>query len=325
MAIKVVKPGLASSVQDGGREGYYHLGIPPSGALDRFALTVANLLVGNTADCAGLECTLLGPELGFEQDTVVAVCGATMTLRLDGVVMPHNTSFMVRRGQILKLEYSTAGARSYLAIAGGIDVPYQLGCRSTYALGSLGGVAGRNLIAGDCLPVTEHCAVARLGLTVPVSLLPVLLKDVELRVLPGLYIERLTAEAIAGFFSDIWTVSTESDRIGYRFQGGGKLTFRERIPPFGAGSDPSNIVDACYPIGSIQIPAGRQPIVLHRDAVSGGGYMTLGTVISCDLDILAQLQPQAKVRFKAVNMEQTLLTRAEYQGRLQQIADILLA
>lgn len=323
MTIKVVKPGLASSVQDGGREGHYHLGIPPSGALDRFSLAVANMLVGNNVDCAALECTLLGPELIFEQDAAVAVCGAAMSLRLEGMIVPNNASFLVRRGQTLKLEYAVAGTRSYLAVAGGIDVPQVLGSRSTYVLGSLGGVEGRRLIVGDRLQLTECCTSARLGRTVPAELLPTLRKEAELRVLPGLYIERLTAEAVASFFSDQWTVSTESDRIGYRFQGGRELKFRERTPPFGAGSDPSNIVDACYPIGSIQIPAGRQPIVLHRDAVSGGGYMTLGTVISSDLDILAQLPPFAKVRFRAVDMEQALLARAVRRKYLQTIENAI--
>jgi allophanate hydrolase subunit 2 len=108
----------------------------------------------------------------------------------------------------------------------------------------------------------------------------------ELRVLPGLYWHRLTEEAGKTFFEDAWKVAPEADRIGYRFRGGRALSFVPRTPPFGAGSDPSNIVDSCYPYGSIQVPGGTEPIVLHRDAVSGGGYFMLGTVISADMDLI---------------------------------------
>ncbi len=323
MAINVIKPGLSSTLQDGGREGYYHLGIPPSGALDRHALAAANLLVGNPIDATALECTLLGPELFFEQDTLFAVSGAVQVMMLDGKKIPMNTSVLARRGQQLKCGFATLGARSYLAIAGGFDVPEVLGCRSTYSLGSLGGYLGRKLLAGDALPVTAACGLGMVDKQLPEMYHPQLSKHAELRVLPGMYIHRLTDTAVDSFFHDQWTVSSESDRIGYRFHGGQPLEFKPRTPPFGAGSDPSNIVDACYPIGSIQLPGGRTPIVLQRDAVSGGGYMTLGTVISCDLDILGQLQPHSKVIFSMVTMEQALAARGEHQRRIQRLVTSL--
>lgn len=118
--IKVLKPGLATSVQDLGREGYYHLGIPPSGALDQYALSAANQLVGNPAGSAALECTLLGPELEFQQDALVAVCGAHMTPRVEGVEMHHDTAFEVKAGQVLRFDFPKAGARAYLAVAGAL-------------------------------------------------------------------------------------------------------------------------------------------------------------------------------------------------------------
>ena len=110
--------------------------------------------------------------------------------------------------------------------------------------------------------------------------------------MPGLYWHRITEAAGSDFFEDTWKVAPEADRIGYRFRGGRPLEFVPREQPFGAGSDPSNIVDACYPYGSIQVPGGTEPIVLHRDAVSGGGYFMIGTVISADMDLIGQLQPQ---------------------------------
>ncbi|MBJ7221780.1 MULTISPECIES: biotin-dependent carboxyltransferase family protein [unclassified Brenneria] len=319
MQINVLKPGLATSVQDTGREGYYHLGIPPSGGLDQYSLRMANLLVGNPDSAAVLEITLLGPELEFTGAGVVALCGASMKPQLDGAEMPMHTAFSVKAGQILRFGYAASGCRSYLAVAGGIDVPVALGSRSTYTLGALGGYQGRRLAANDVLPVGVAETTARPGVTVPADYLPVFGKDVSLRMVPGLYIHRLTPEAATQFFADSWSVGTEADRIGYRLKGGSPLAFLPRTPPFGAGSDPSNIVDACYPIGSIQVPGGLEPIVLLRDAVSGGGYMTLGTVIAADLDIIGQLQPNHRARFIPITLEEALLARQQYRQRLERL------
>lgn len=321
--IKVLKPGLATSIQDLGREGYYHLGIPPSGAMDSYALRAANLLVGNAPGAAALECTLLGPELHFTEDALVALSGARMTPRLDGAEMPLDEAFSVRAGQVLKFDYLKAGARGYLAVAGGFAVPEVLGSRSTYTLGGLGGFQGRRLAAGDELTVGSPATGAKAGIRLPVDLVPACGGEVVLRVVPGLYHHRLTAEAAEAFFADIWTVGSEADRIGYRFKGGRPLQFTPREQPFGAGSDPSNIVDSCYPIGSIQVPAGLEPIVLHRDAVSGGGYAMIGTVISSDLDLIGQLQPNQKARFVAVTLEDALAARRVYKERLQRLEQLL--
>jgi allophanate hydrolase subunit 2 len=143
--------------------------------------------------------------------------------------------------------------------------------------------------------------------------------SVELRVLPGLYWHRVAEQSGRDFFADVWKVAPEADRIGYRFRGGRPLEFVPRTPPFGAGSDPSNIVDACYPYGSIQVPGGSEPIVLHRDAVSGGGYFMLGTVISADMDMIGQLQPHTPVRFAPVDMQAALAARRERKRLLSQI------
>ena len=295
--IEVLKPGLATSVQDKGRQGYYHLGIPPSGALDQYALAAANLLVGNAEDAAVLECTLLGPELLFHRAALIAVTGATMAPKIDGKPMPCNMALAVPAGSRLSFEFVSAGARACLAVAGGIDVPVVLGSRSTYTLGAIGGHEGRRLKAGDKLAVGQPSR-ARAGRELPLDLAAHCPKTQTLRVLPGLYDHRLEPESAATFYQDAWTVTSEADRIGYRYKQGRALRFREREQPFGAGADPSNIVDACYPIGSIQVPAGVEPIILHRDAVSGGGYAMIGTVISADMDKVGQMQPNQSARFE---------------------------
>ena len=317
MAINVIKPGLSTTVQDQGRPGYYHIGIPLSGGMDLLSLSAANLLVGNPEDAAVLEVVFLGPALEFTADAVIAITGADMPARLDGVPQPGWTGLAVKKGQVLSFDFLKAGARAYLAVSGGIDVPLVLGSRSTYTLGALGGFHGRKLAAGDVLPV--GVATARPGRNLPEALRRMPGNPAELRMLPGLYWHRVTPAAQAGFLGDTWKVAPEADRIGYRFRGGAKLEFVPREAPFGAGSDPSNIVDACYPYGSIQVPGGLEPIVLHRDAVSGGGYFMLGAVISADMDLIGQLQPHTPARFKAVTMDQALAARAERTALLAAI------
>ena len=319
MAIEVLKPGLATTVQDLGRPGYYHLGIPVSGGMDTYALTAANLLVGNDAGDAVLEAVFMGPELKFDTDALVAVTGAELPPKVDGVVQPTWTAFPVKAGQTLSFDFLKSGARGYIAIAGGIDVPVVLGSRSTYALGALGGHEGRPLKAGDTLPLGAAKRTVAAGRTVAADLRRGLGNPVVLRALPGLYWHRLTEAAGKGFFEDTWKVAPEADRIGYRFRGGRPLQFVEREQPFGAGSDPSNVVDCPYPYGSIQVPGGTEPIVLHRDAVSGGGYFMVGTVISADMDLIGQMQPNLPVRFEAVDMAGALAARHDRAAMLARL------
>ena len=316
MAIKVLHQGLATSVQDLGRPGYFHLGIPLGGAMDRLALKAANLLVGNDEGAAGLEAVFIGPKLEFTEDAMVAVTGADMPIKVDGEEKPGWTAFKVKAGQVLTFDFLKTGARIYIAVSGGIDVPLALGSRSTYAIGALGGFKGRPIAIGDELPVgTAGKAVE--GKFIPENLRRRPGMPAELRVLPGLYWHRLTDEAGRNFFEDTWKVAPEADRMGYRFRGGRKLDFVDRVPPFGAGSDPSNIVDACYPYGSIQVPGGTEPIILHRDAVSGGGYFMLGTVISADMDLIGQLQPHQPARFAPVDMDQALAARRDRAAMIE--------
>jgi biotin-dependent carboxylase-like uncharacterized protein len=320
-AIEVHKPGLSTTVQDAGRSGYYDVGIPPSGALDQYSLRAANLLVGNPVGAAALECVYLGPELGFTADGVVAVTGAAMVPRVNGEERPRWESFAVRAGDRLDFGYLTGGARAYVALAGGIDVPEVLGSRSTYGLGALGGLAGRPLAAGDQVPIGDGPGAAA-GRRVPDELRTVLSKDMEVRVVMGLYDHRLTDAGRAAFLDTTWTLTPVADRIGFRYKGA-ELEMVDRELPFGAGQDPSNIVDAPYPIGSIQVPGGVEPIVLHRDAVSGGGYMMVATVISGDLDIVAQSAPNSRTRFVAVDLDEALRARAAYRDLGRRLAESL--
>lgn len=323
MSVKVMSAGLATTIQDLGRPGYYHLGIPIGGAMDRFALRCANLLVGNSEDAAGLEAVFIGPELEFTNDTTIAVTGGELPPKIDGEVKEIWTAINVKAGQVLSFDYIRNGARAYIAIAGGIDTPTALGSRSTYPVGALGGVEGRAIQPDDILPLGNNSVSVGDGRSIPENLRRKPGSPAELRVITGLYWHRITAASGETFFDETWKVALEADRMGYRFQGGSALEFVEREPPFGAGSDPSNITDACYPYGSIQVPSGTEPIILHRDAVSGGGYFMVGTVISADMDLIGQLQPHTETQFVKVNIYTALAARRERSAMLESIREAL--
>jgi biotin-dependent carboxylase-like uncharacterized protein len=319
MAIKVRQPGLLTTVQDTGRFGEYALGMPPSGAMDVFSYQVGNYLVGNEEGAAGLEITYFGPELEFTEGAVIAVTGAEMPPKLNGEEAPTWEALEVGEGDVLSFDYLKNGARSYLAVAGGIDVPVFMHSRSTYTLIGLGGHEGRALQEGDELAIGNAAnASGRVGKKVADDHVPVYSRETELRVIIGLASYRLTEESMDEFLTTTWTVTPDADRVGYRYRGG-ELKFVEREQPAGAGSDPANVVDFGYPIGSIQVPGGVEPIVLMNDAVTGGGYATIGTVISADRDKLAQTKTNDKTKFRSVDLDEALEARKHRRRQMEEI------
>ncbi|MEY7849586.1 biotin-dependent carboxyltransferase family protein [Natrarchaeobius sp. A-rgal3] len=320
MSLEIVGPGLSTTVQDDGRFGHYHIGMPPSGAMDGFSHAVANYLVGNDETAATLEMTYNGADVRFEADTTIAIAGAGMSPELDGEAIPSWESVAVEAGQLLTTSFAENGVRSYLAVAGGVDTEPRMGSRSTYELIGLGGHEGRSLQEGDVLPIGDADNEVRAGRSVPDADVPAYDDGKTLRVIMGLCEYRLTEESKAEFLSAEWTVTPEADRIGCRFDGP-DIEFVEREQPFGAGTDPSNVVDVGYPVGSIQVP--EQPIVLTNDAVTGGGYATIGTVISPDRDLLAQCRTHESVGFESVSIEAALEARETHQQTLERIRDSL--
>ncbi|MGG0940201.1 biotin-dependent carboxyltransferase family protein [Brevibacillus centrosporus] len=318
--IKVIKPGLQTTVQDKGRIGFYEIGMPPSGAMDQYSYTVANLLVGNQPHAAVLEITYLGPELLFEKDMHISLTGGNMPPKINGEPVPMWETLAVREGDVLSFDFVKSGARVYLAVEGGIDVPVIMNSRSTYTLIGIGGFEGRPLAAGDVLQTGEMKEKeVRAGSKISDADIPSFGKTHEIRVVVGLCSYRLTEESKQSFLQTEWTVTPEANRIGYRHRGE-RLQFVEREQPFGAGSNPSNVTDLGYPIGSIQVPDGVEPIVLLHDAVTGGGYATIATVISSDLNRMGQIKTNEKVRFVSVSMSEALQARRETQEKLRRIA-----
>lgn len=319
MSLEILTPGLATTVQDRGRFGYYRFGIPQGGSMDQYSATLANRLVGNTADEAVLECTYMGPTLKTDAAAVVAVTGAPIEVQVNGTTVAQNARIELAAGDQLSFGVLAGGARFYIAVAGGIDVPEALGSRSTYPIGRMGGFKGRAVQAGDVLPVGAPLpeTLPRLE-SIPADLLPTFEREVPVRIMFGLYDHKLTDEGRANLANEEWTLTPVADRMGLRFNGPG-APWKDEEQPFGAGQDPSNITDAGYAVGSIQIPGGTQPIILHCDAVSGGGYAQAGTVISADMDLVARLAPGAKVRFVPVTMDEALAARAEGKARFARV------
>ncbi|RJS50164.1 biotin-dependent carboxyltransferase family protein [Bacillus sp. PK3_68] len=321
--IKVLKPGLQTTVQDQGRIGYYEIGMPPSGAMDQYSFAVSNLLVGNKENDAVLEITYMGPELEFQQDAVIAITGGDIPPKINGVSVPLWSTLTIRAGDVLSFDFVKSGARVYLAVKGGIDVPIIQNSRSTYTLCGIGGFEGRAIKAGDMLRIgSDSAANVSIGTVIPDAFIPTYSKSHEIRVVIGLCSYRLTEESKDCFLRTDWTVTTEANRVGYRFKGE-RLHFIPREQPFGAGSNPSNVVDLGYPIGSIQVPDGIEPIALLNDAVTGGGYATIATIISADLNRMAQVKTNDKVRFVPVTVDEAIQARRELKEKLTEIQHLL--
>jgi biotin-dependent carboxylase-like uncharacterized protein len=292
--------------------------------MDVFSYQVGNYLVGNEEGVAGLEITYFGPELEFTEAALIALTGAEMPPKINGEEAPRWEALEVGEGDVLSFDYLKNGARCYLAVAGGIDVPLFMHSRSTYTLIGLGGHEGRALQEGDELEVGEapRNAEGQVGKRVDEEHIPTYASETELRVIIGLASYRITEESMEEFLSTTWSVTPDADRVGYRYKGG-ELRFVEREQPAGAGSDPANVVDFGYPIGSIQVPGGVEPIVLMNDAVTGGGYATIGTVISADRDRLAQTKTNDKTRFRSVELDEALEARKQRRQQMEEIRQAL--
>lgn len=298
----VLSAGTQTSVQDyPGRLGYWAVGVPPSGPMDDRALRLGNRLLGNDTAAAGLEITMSGPTLRFNCDAVVAVTGADIPLSVDGAAQPMNTALLIHAGSTLALgTIAGSGARSYLSVRGGIQVPDYLGSKSTFTLGQFGGHGGRALRAGDVLHIptlNERSAGARL----PAELCPALPALRELRVIYGPHgaPEYFTPAYVDSFLATNWEVHFNSSRTGVRLIGPKPEWVRDSGGE--AGLHPSNIHDNPYAIGAVDF-TGDMPVILGPDGPSLGGFVCLVTIIEADLWQLGQLKAGDKVRFVPVDI-----------------------
>ena len=308
--IDVVVAGLETSVQDfPGRIGFWNQGFPPSGPFDSWSFRLANLLVGNPAGAAGLECQYVGPTLKFTQAAVIAVTGADMTATLDGTPVPLWQSVAVKADQVLKMGPAKSATRAYIAIAGGIDTVPWLGSRSTFHKAGVGGLAGSALKKGSQIPVAY--AAGTPGRRVKPGCRPEFSsnKQWQIEVVLGPDDDWIDEAGQARFLGSDWKLSGKSDRTGFRLDGP-QWTFTakayDKLPE--NGSEPSNIIDHGYPLGAINL-AGQTPIILVSDGPSMGGFINPYTVPSAAFWKLGQSRPGDIYRFKAVSVDEAQALR----------------
>jgi antagonist of KipI len=290
----VVRPGLLTTVQDLGRWGRQAIGMPVAGPMDLYSHRLANLLVGNPPSHATLEITLTGPELLFEQATVLAITGGVFDVSLDDAAAPLGASFRVRVGQRLRFGRRRLGARAYLGMAGGVDTVPVAGSRATHVVSGIGGVDGRALKIGDRLAIGpasvggEIPARRGVGLDLPEG-------RTVLRVLPGPQEDWFAPAALEKLCHATLQVSPRSNRMGYRLEGVSvaRRALREAL------SEP-------VPAGAIQVPDAGEPILLMADRQTVGGYPKIATVISADLPLAGQLAPGDRVALRTCTRHEAL-------------------
>ena len=315
--VSVLAGGTQTTLQDyPGRVGYWHVGVPPSGPMDSLSFRLANRLLGNPLGAPALEITLNGPSLKFHRTSQVAVTGAAIELSLDGAPCPQYQTFWVQAGQVLQLGRITgAGARAYLAVAGGFDCPEYLGSAATFTLGQFGGT-GRALATGDTLLLKDAAPVPDAQLTEKQR--PAIGEEWTLRVIPGPHTapDFFTPEDITTLFASAWQVHYQSSRTGVRLIGPKPAWARETGGE--AGLHPSNIHDNAYAFGSVDF-TGDMPVILGVDGPSLGGFVCPATVISADLWKLGQLKAGAQIRFVPITHSEAVALEAQQLHRLTQL------
>lgn len=309
MTIRVIKPGTLTTLQDRGRHGYQHLGVVVGGAMDEWAHRLANIAVGNAEEEATLEITLLGPTFQFEETTLIALCGAQLSARINGEKVPLNRPVLVRAGSRLETGNCEIGARAYLAVAGGFGVADIMGSKSTYLLGAFGGLQGRALRKDDVLMTsaslgelypslhqrlqTSSAAFAAPHFGVD-SVLHHMARGVQtVRIVEGRHWQQFGPVVQGLLLNSEFTVSLNSDRMGYRLTG-----------PALVAQSATKMISESVAFGTIQVPTDGQPIILMADRQTTGGYPKIASVASVDLPLLAQMQPRQSVRFALISLQE---------------------
>ena len=312
MTITVIKPGMLTSLQDKGRYGHQHLGLSVAGAMDTLSQSLANLVLGNDENAATLEVTLLGPVLRFDEDAVIALCGADLSAEIRGVPVNQAEPTQVRAGEQLTFGRRVSGVRCYIAVRGGFDAPMFMGSASTYLRGLVGGLDGRALKAGDTLAIKPH-AIDLPALPFESTALDDLLADLvgnTVRVMPGREWDHFDDSARETLLGQPYKITTQSDRMGYRLEG-----------PILDRANKRDILSEAITFGAMQVPPNGQPIVLMAERQTTGGYPKIVQVIGADLGKLAQCAPGDTIRFSLTDLRTAHLALRERAGRLQQVRE----
>jgi antagonist of KipI len=289
--LRVIEPGLFTTVQDLGRPQAIAAGVPPGGAMDRFAHRAANLVLGNADADATLECTLTGPNLMAVHACLVAITGADLDPRVNGQAAPMWTGIFLGQGDRLTFGARRSGGRAYIAVAGGIEADRWLGSASTYLMAARGGLHGRNVKAGDEISTARDAIRPAVSGHHLIERLRPRYADHTLFAIAGPHVKRLDLEGRGLLFGATFKVSREADRMGYRLDGPKLPTSGDELLSFGLTA------------GAVQVPHGGQPILLMADHQTAGGYPVVATVVSASMPVAAQLVPGDDLRFQEVTLE----------------------
>lgn len=302
MSIKVITPGMLSTIQDGGRKGFAAMGFNASGVMDVRSYHIANALVGNFTDEAVIEMTYLGGSFKFLESNYIAITGADMSPKIDGVPVEMYTTVFVKQDETLTFSAAKSGMRAYIAVRGGIDVPVIMGSRSTNLKCKLGGLDGRPLKAGDIVPCRDVYDEFQKHLIHSAPKEDFGSDEITVRVLLGPQDDYFTDHGIKTFLNSTYTVTNESDRMGCKLSGE-KIEYKNTV----------DIISDGIVFGSIQIPRTGNPIIMLADRQTTGGYAKIATVISVDLPLLAQARPGTKVHFELIDRQKAerLLTQEQ--------------
>ena len=310
--LKVIAPGLATTIQDRGRFGHQHVGVPVSGPLDPVSFRAANVMVGNAENMGALEIRLLGPTLRVEAECVrVALCGTTVPLEILGAAartVPSWRSVLLRLGSVFRIGALKDASCCYMAVEGGFDVPSMLGSQSTFARGALGGFRGRALEQGDRVPLRMNTTAFRpeVRLATP----PNLDTDAPIRVVLGPQDDYFDAASIDLFQTSTYTISRNVDRMGMRLEG-----------PALTHSKGYNISSDGITTGAIQVPGNGLPIIMVNDRQTTGGYPKIANVSSVDLPRLARLKSLSRVRFQAISVAEAEQLKCDQEAMIQALFD----
>jgi antagonist of KipI len=288
---KVIKSGLFSTIQDSGRIGYQNEGVVVSGAMDPFAHKVGNILVGNNRNSASLEITMMGPTLQVLKGSVISICGANLSPKIDGKPIANWKTVKIEKDQILSFGQPVNGIRAYIAVSGGFDVPEVLNSFSTYAKGKIGGFKGRTLNENDIIEANDPVK-SKLGIGLSWEIIPDYDPKEPVRVIPGPNTSRFTPNGIKTFLNSQYRITNAADRMGYRLDG----------PPI-KHIDNADIISDAANIGTVQVPKDGKPIILMSDHQTTGGYTRIANVISIDIPLIAQRYPGQTIYFKKISIE----------------------
>lgn len=310
-ALRVIAPGLHTTIQDFGRPGYQRFGVPVSGALDPVAFVLANRLVGNADGTAGLEALYQGPTLAVETAAVrIAAANAAIEIQGDDTqLVPPFQSVTLPEGAQFRMRMDGATASALLAVEGGLALQPVLGSLSTYARAGLGGLEGRALREGDLLPLAKPAPSSQPDAHIPDAVLP---RPTVIRILPGPQADLFDADAYRGFLANTYRISPSSDRMGMRLEGAA-------IRHAGA----ADIVSDGIAHGAVQVPGSGLPIILLADRQTTGGYPKIAVVISADLPGLGRLAPGAEIRFEEVTPEQAAAARVEARAAFEAMVNAI--